>query len=310
MFKQASPYVLKVILHLFNRSWETGFIPSAWRKAHIIPLLKPGKDPNFASSYRPISLTSHLCKIMEHLIKRRMEYMLGTSTSGVEPIHDSQAGFRKGRTTTEQIAYISGVLNENYATQKYSNLMLFDFKNAFDTVWHEGLIFKLRQKGFPEQYIRWIRNFLLDRRASVAVNGLSSQSLPMRAGVPQGSVLAPLLFSIYIDDLARGLVSLGFTSLYADDVAVVVSGHRSGVVNVKAQKVVTYVEDWCSKWGMTLSREKTIIMRVSPSLYEDLENVNVHYTSSRRTDDVHIFHEQAYPVIHVVNPTVIKPPYT
>eukprot|EP01059_Diplonema_ambulator_P009363 TRINITY_DN1920_c1_g1_i17.p1 TRINITY_DN1920_c1_g1~~TRINITY_DN1920_c1_g1_i17.p1 ORF type:complete len:682 (+),score=99.76 TRINITY_DN1920_c1_g1_i17:1096-3141(+) len=152
MMRHLSSEGREVLLQLFNLSWATGRVPNSWRTALVIPVLKPGKDPMLLSSYRPISLTSCVCKLMERMIDARMTHLLDDEQSGVEGLHASQAGFRKGRSTEEHIAAVTQKVTDLREKKKRCMVLLFDLSRAFDLVCHESLIAKLRAKGFPRAY--------------------------------------------------------------------------------------------------------------------------------------------------------------
>eukprot|EP01064_Diplonema_japonicum_P018345 TRINITY_DN2703_c0_g1_i6.p1 TRINITY_DN2703_c0_g1~~TRINITY_DN2703_c0_g1_i6.p1 ORF type:complete len:1384 (+),score=280.05 TRINITY_DN2703_c0_g1_i6:2835-6986(+) len=270
---------LGVLLLLLNRSWLMGVVPGAWKKGVIVPVPKPGKDATLLASYRPICLTSCLCKLLERMIEERLTFLLDADGTGVEGLHDSQAGFRRGRSTEEQVATLTECMSRNKDDRRLSAALLFDFSSAFDLVPHGALLDKMRGKGLPEPFVEWTRSFLCGRTAAVTIGRSRGSTTKVRRGVPQGSVLGPILYTIYVDELARRLEGLADVSvLYADDVAVVISSGQGDVAGLerKAQAVVDAVEDWCRERDMLLSTSKTQAVCVPPQ-----KRLGVYFTSSR-----------------------------
>eukprot|EP01059_Diplonema_ambulator_P022250 TRINITY_DN373_c0_g2_i4.p1 TRINITY_DN373_c0_g2~~TRINITY_DN373_c0_g2_i4.p1 ORF type:complete len:1476 (+),score=293.52 TRINITY_DN373_c0_g2_i4:2254-6681(+) len=289
----------EVLLQLFNRSWSTGRVPNTWRTALVIPVLKPGKDPMLLSSYRPISLTSCVCKLMERMVNARMTHLLDDEGTGVEGLHASQAGFRTGRSTEEHVAAVTQKVADLREEKRKCMVLLFDLSRAFDLVCHKSLIAKMRAKGFPPMYVQWVQSFLKGRTARVRVGSVLGTRYKVRSGVPQGSVLGPTLFTIFLDDLARLLDELADLGVvYADDVAAVVSGADTVELAERAQKVIDAIEDWCARWGMSLSTDKTCAL-LSPPV--DGYEPGLHFRSTRtdvQPDDLRgVEYEKTTPVI-------------
>eukprot|EP01059_Diplonema_ambulator_P016265 TRINITY_DN2763_c1_g4_i1.p1 TRINITY_DN2763_c1_g4~~TRINITY_DN2763_c1_g4_i1.p1 ORF type:complete len:896 (+),score=153.07 TRINITY_DN2763_c1_g4_i1:330-2690(+) len=257
---------MRALLYVVNLSWTTEQVPTAWRWATIRPLLKRGKDPMSCSSYRPIALTSLLAKCMEHMVKARIDHLQRCGyVRGPSP---NQAGFRKGYSTTDQILTVTTELQKVRIHGCCGALLLFDLKAAFDKMWHDGLIGKLRARGYPEKYVRWIGSFLRGRTAAVQVNETRGATFQMEGGTPQGTILAPSLFAVYMDDVVQALEKEGVrVVLYADDVGVVVEAADPKTLNEKLQNTVRRMERWCDDWCMELSATKTDLLVVGGLRY-------------------------------------------
>ncbi|GFR91035.1 Pol-like protein [Elysia marginata] len=146
------------ILGLFNTSWKTGLVPSNWKKAILIPILKVGKPKNKGNSYRPISLTSCMCKLMERMINKRLVWYLEKHNI----LMDEQAVFRQFRSTEDQVAYIAQTIEDGYQRQQHTVTVWVDMEKAFDRVWKKGLILQLMQAGVSHNMLK-INNSLLEK---------------------------------------------------------------------------------------------------------------------------------------------------
>ena len=187
------------VLELFRRCWEEGVIPTRWKHAIVTPVLKPGKPRKDLGSYRPISLTSHLGKIFERILKNRLEYY--AEKNGLIP--RCQAGFRRGRGVTDHIVKLSSHARKAIAKRRLLFALLFDIRRAYDTVWHRRLLEKLQKIGINGNMYSFIKSFLKDRTFAVRWRGAVSTRRALHMGVPQGSVIAPLLFSLVLHDIEK-----------------------------------------------------------------------------------------------------------
>ena len=184
------------LLHIFNLSWSSHSFPSIWKTSSIIPIHKMGKPLDSPASFRPISLTSYVSKLFERIILSRVLFFL-ESNSILSP---RQADFRPGRSTLDQILYLSQTISDGFNKPRPGSrtiLSTIDFSKAFDSVWHPSLFHKLISAGLPPCFARWTPSFLSDRRACVVFQYHKSRSFQVRPGVPQGSVLGPV-FSPYL----------------------------------------------------------------------------------------------------------------
>jgi hypothetical protein len=209
---------MKALLRLINLTWTTG-IPSEWRKGEILPILKAGKDPGVLNSYRPISLTSVMCKLTERLIANRLNHYLEKFCC----LSDRQAGFRKYRNTTEQIVRLTQEIKDGFHQKKSTVAVLVDFQTAFDRVWRKGLLRKLTDIGICGNMYRWIKSFLDQRFIRVRYGPAVSAYKQTRQGLPQGSVLSPVLFNIMINDIVEHVMcsQAGVQALlFADDLVI------------------------------------------------------------------------------------------
>ena len=188
---------LEILLHVFNHIWETGDFPSCWHNATIVPIPKPGKDHTDPSNYRPIALTSCVCKTMERMINDRLVWYLETN----KLLTDIQCGFRKQRSTTDHLVRLESFIRDAFINKQHAVSIFFDLEKAYDTTWKHGILKDLFDFGLRGRMPHFISNFLHDRQFKVRVGSTLSGFFDQEMGVPQGSILSVTLFSIKINSL-------------------------------------------------------------------------------------------------------------
>lgn len=253
MLQQLPKTASKTLLKLYNKIWVTGNFPTAWRHAIILPVLKQGKDPKNPTSYCPISLTSTLCKIFEKMVATRLSYHL----EKYNMLSDVQSGFRSGRSTIDQIMRLQNAINNHNHNKGYTVGVFIDFSNAFDMVWREGLLMKMKRLGLTGNLFSFVKNFLTNRTIQVRVGSEFSSLRLLQNGTAQGSVISPLLFLLMINDLPDNLVNVE-TSLFADDSCIYKSGRDLSVILRTIQNNLDKLADWCNVWGFKININKTV----------------------------------------------------
>jgi hypothetical protein len=198
---------------LFRLSVTSGSLPQEWKHANVTPIYKSG-GKRLKENYRPISLTSCVCKVLESLVLTAMHSFLSTNC----PLSDSQYGFRQSRSCTSQLLGHINDLTDRLENGNLVDTVYLDFSKAFDKVVHYKLINKLRLRRVPDLLINWIVSFLSNRTQSVVINGAKSQLKLVTSGVPQGSVMGPLLFLLYTDDIDQVICEGVTIRKYADDI--------------------------------------------------------------------------------------------
>ena len=163
-------------LDIYNLSWNKGELPQIWKEAKMIPILKKGKNKARAVSYRPISLTSCVCKTMERMVNLRMQWFLETKNV----LAPEQAGFRQYRSTEDQTTHLAQAIEDAFQAKKVMLATFIDFQKAFDKVWKDGLLVKLQRSGIHGNMYRWTKSYLHNRRARVLVNGECGKKVLLR----------------------------------------------------------------------------------------------------------------------------------
>lgn len=200
--------------HIFNACLQLHYFPQKWKEATILAFHKPGKDPKNTCSYRPISLLPTMSKILENIILDRIKI----EGKLEEKINDNQFGFRTKRNTVKQLARIVYDITNNFNMNRSTAALLLDSEKAFDTVWHDRLLCKLKAIGLPSYIIKIIASFLSNRKFMVKVENSFSAAKNIAAGVPQGSILGPVIYIISNNDIPKNEKTK--TALFADDTAI------------------------------------------------------------------------------------------
>ena len=248
-----------LLLSLFNRCWLSHTFPSCWKPTTIIPIHKPGKPISSPSSFRPISLTSCISKLLERLILSRLTFHLESN----HLLSTCQAGFRPGRSPLDQILILSKSIWDGFQKKKPPDqtiLASVDFSKAFDSIWHSALFHKLLSLKLPPCFVLWVRSFLSDCKAKVQVGGSHSRSFRIRQGAPQGSVLGPVLFILFVDDITKDLPRGAHASLYADDLAIWSSSPDPLKASSVVQSSLTVLQTWSNLWRLPLNPKKCVLL--------------------------------------------------
>lgn len=256
MLKCTQVYSSLILSKLFEQSLQTSTLPSDWKAGKVVPVHKSG-DVHSPNNYRPISLTSIPVKILEHVIYSHLiEFLEPNSFFSIY-----QHGFRKAVSCETQLLCFTNDLFINADLEFDTDCIYLDFAKAFDSVSHELLIFKLNQLNIDPNVLAWIKEFLSNRSQYVTANNFYSSNSVVTSGVPQGSVLGPLLFLIYINDLPS-CVSSSTVRLFADD-CVLYHKITSHTDHLNLQRDLDSISTWCKAWFMTLNIAKCKSMRVS-----------------------------------------------
>ena len=271
ILKNCSKELAPAIAHIFQISLTSGQLPSDWKNANVSPIFKKGSRHE-PSNYRPVSLTSVCCKTLEHILvhhilKHLEKYNILTSL---------QHGFRSGHSCESQLILTMDDIMKQVDGKKQIDMVILDFSKAFDTVPHHKLLYKLDNYGIRGEILSWISAFLLNREQRVIVEGESSSSCRVESGVPQGTVLGPLLFLLHINDLPRSVKSQ--VRLFADD-CLLYRAITSFQDHLSLQKDLDSLKQWADDWGMRFNETKCYLMSIhrskTPSTYNYILNDHI-----------------------------------
>ena len=263
MLKHLPRSGMDFLLYIFNLSWSLHSFPCIWKTSSIIPIHKMGKPLNSPASFRPIFFTSCASKLFELIILSRLLLLL-ESNSILSP---HQVGFCPGRSTLDQILFLSLSISDGFNKPRLGSRMILstiDFSKASDSVWHPTLFHKLISAGLPPCFARWTKSFLSDRCACVVFQNHKSHSFRVRRGVLQGSVLGPVLFFLFNNDLSASLPSFVSCSLYADNLAIWSSTRSVPTVVEVTQGALFRLECWSEYWCLPLNPSKCEASSVDP----------------------------------------------
>ena len=251
------------LARVFNLSLKEGVVPFEWKEANIIPLFKKGSR-NKSENYRPVSLTSVICKLLERLIKDHMVDFLVKH----KLLNSSQHGFLKARSCLTNMLCFLEEITKWIDVGSPVDIIYLDFQKAFDKVPHQRLLLKLKAHGIGDSITDWIEQWLTDRRQRVVVDGEVSNWKPVLSGVPQGSVLGPILFLIYINDLDDSITSNVLK--FADDTKLFRKVNTDGDKQ-HLQNDLDRLVKWSEKWQMLFNFGKC------KCLHTGHRNLNVDY---------------------------------
>lgn len=252
--KNLPPHFLNYLLVLFNSCVRNNCYPEVWKLALVKMLPKKNSNLSEPSSYRPISITSCLGKLYERLIANRLREFLESKNI----LTKIQSGFRTQRSTTDNILFLTQKITESFNNKKNLIATFFDISKAFDKVWHQGLIYKMHKYNIPKYIIIWTATFLKDRKFKIKINSSISEEYSISAGVPQGAVVSPILFNIYINDIPQlEKINSSYTNLFADDlITFSIYKKNKRLTELKLNRYLNELEKWLLKFKMKICAAK------------------------------------------------------
>ena len=260
----SSHFFTRTVAMVINKSFQQGVFPEQMKLAKVIPIHKEGSKTN-VGNYRPISLLTAFSKIYEKLMHCRIMNFLESNNS----LFEMQYGFRPGRSCEHALLNAQNSLLESLSKRQISLLLLIDFSKAFDMVEHPILIKKLEHYGIRGVALKWIQSYLSGRKQFVYINGRNSATRDITYGVPQGSILGPLLFIIYINDIPETANFAKFI-LYADDANIIITADTIEGIVSQLDKLISSLLEWVKSNGLALNLKKTKYMIFSRSRQIDL----------------------------------------
>lgn len=299
--KNTEVYSSIILAQIFTQSMNSSILPDDWKVGKVVPLFKSGDSHN-PSNYRPISITSISCKLFEHVIYSHLVTFLEDNAF----FSSCQHGFRKSFSCETQLISFTHDLFCALDNEFFVDCIFLDFSKAFDLVSHQLLCMKLRKLNIDSHILAWIENFLSNRTQFVTANEFDSTYCSVTSGVPQGSVLGPLLFLIYINDLPSTITSS--IRLFADDCVLYRTISSDSDLST-LQSDLNKVCNWCVTWQMRLNINKCKTMRISrrfnPTeifMYK-IEGRHLEATKSYKYLGVHITHNLSWEthVNYIVN---------
>lgn len=261
--KNASRKMVVAITHILNACLRRCYFPKAWRHAIATPIPKPNKPSSRPSSYRPISLLSNLSKVFERIILAKLTHHIR------DKLPEFQFGFRPGRSTCHQVRRVVNHIRDNFSRGYSTGMVLVDLQAAFDSVWHDALVCKLRALGCPLHLVKLIQSFLDERTFAVKVGGGLSRLINIPAGVPQGAVLSPSLFNVFMADIPT--TERCFVSQFADDIAILASSKSPPFIKSRLQGHMDTISKYCKNGDL-----KSVLPRLRWYISVDVQILDLH----------------------------------
>ena len=262
---------------LFNLSLHSGTLPTEWKLANIVPLLKKAPAEK-VENYRAISLLSLVSKLLERCILNKIIDHIASNLSSL------QFGFLKGRSTTTQLLSVYHKIQESMDVGLQTDMIFLDFSKAFDSVNHYKLLHKLKLFGITGKLHDWFNDYLSNRSQQTTVLGATSVPLPVLSGVPQGSILGPILFLIYINDIVEVVHQDSEMALYADDskcFRVIKSLNDSLLL----QSDLDNLSSWSKTWDMDFNKSKCTIVSFTRKQHPITQSYTLNGSELRRVNE-------------------------
>lgn len=255
ILKECAEVLAQPLSDLFNKSMSNGCVPDAWKRANVTPIHKKSDKQN-KQNYRPISLLSCMGKVMERIIYDELYEYLETHCL----LTWRNSGFKKQDSTVNQLLLLSHKIYTSLGDGSDILVVFLDVSKAFDRVYHQGLLLKLETLGINDNLLKWFISYLSGRTQRVVLDGQASSWRPINAGVPQGSILGPLLFLIFMNDIVDHINSDPF--LYADDTSLlkeIKSNNDLTILNDDLQSL----SNWAAQWRVNFNAQKTVGLFIS-----------------------------------------------
>jgi ribonuclease HI len=258
MLKNLPDIATQYLLKIMNKFYTKETFPDNWRESIIVPVPKPNKDHSQPINYRPIALTSVICKTMEKIINNRLlDYLDSTPT-----FRNIQAGGLRKRSTTDHLVRLESAIRGAFVNSEHLISIFFDLEKAYDTTWRYGIMRDLANLGLRGRLPKFINNFLQHRNFKVRLNNIFSNQNILETGIPQGSVLSVTLFIIKINNIAKLIPNDNrfHASLYVDDLQLSYAHQDINVIKNKLQTTVNTISKWATENGFKFSVAKTNAM--------------------------------------------------
>ena len=272
ILKDSLPSTLTTITHIVNNSFVTNTFARAWKTAEVTPILKCG-NPDVPNNYRPISLLPIVSKVTERLVHGQlMEHLIRNNKLAAH-----QSGNRKLHSTETALLYVTDQLLQAMDNKKVSIMVLLDMSKAFDSIRHDILLSKLQNLDFSQGVLNWFQSYLSNRQQCVRIGDAVSKVLPLEFGVPQGSILGPVLFTIYVNDLLS-VPKRCLSASYVDDCKLYLSFSPAELPTsiLALNEDLTRISQWCCKNSLLINPDKTKVLAVGlPQLLKKLSSFSI-----------------------------------
>ena len=241
ILKEAAFSLSYPLADIFNKSLESGIFPSSWESARVHPVPK-GAGGQTPDKYRPISILSNLSKVLERIVyKKLFKYCTENNL-----LNSRNSGFKPKDSAVNRLVELVHNIESGLNDKEEIGIVFLDISKAFDKIWHEGLLFKLKQIGIDMSLLKWFQSYLSDRTQYVVLNGSASSHEPVMAGVPQGSILGPLLFLIYNNDITENIES--DMTLFAADASVLKKSKDRNIRKSTLNNDMIKISTWSNQW--------------------------------------------------------------
>ena len=288
LFKSLAPIIASPLSNIINSSFQNSIFPDLLKIARVVPIFKSG-DQSDPTNYRTISCFPYIGKIFEKCISSRIL----SFCCKYQIFSKSQFGFLKGKTTSDALIDLTDFIYNSLDKKEHNVTFLVDLKKAFDTVNHSILLRKLEQYGFRGKILNWMASYISNRRCFVEIEGKKSSEFELKVGIQQGSVLGPILFLLYINDLP--LVSQTFkTTLFADDTTFSYSDNSFNYLILNSNAELSKIHDWTIRNRLTINVDKTEAILITNRNYESGEqrlkigNKHVEFVESCKFLGIHL----------------------
>jgi Reverse transcriptase (RNA-dependent DNA polymerase). len=252
VYKNLPPNATALLLRIYNTSIILGHLPKRWKQASILMFPKTGKDNSKPENYRPISLTPTIVKILERILANRLHPLIR------DKIPLTQAGFRPQFNITDQLLRLITHLQDTAWNRGHTiTTLALDVSKAFDTVWLDGLRYKLLTMQLPTYLTRWASDYIRERTAHVKIRNTISNEFELRAGTPQGGVLSPILYILYVADIPQPTAPYVGLSQFADDTLYWTSGQNIQTANGRLKQQTSLYLKWAKNWKVKINATKS-----------------------------------------------------
>ena len=264
-----APILSQLLVHVF----DLGYFPQIFKTAKVVPVFKTGSK-DLVNNYRPISLLPHLSKVLEKLIKSRFLKFLDKHNV----LYNYQYGFRNKHSVVHSLLDVTSLSYDSIQNKNYTALLLMDFRKAFDTVSHKILLNKLYHYGIRGPAHKLMESYLSERKQYVIIKNSSSSTRSINIGVPQGSILGPLLYLIYVNDITNATSCN--PRLFADDTCLVLNNSSLSILELNCNIELKNLKNWCDANKLQINPQKSAVIVIPPKLNSPSVNIQLMYNNS------------------------------